>query len=61
MVSSEWRLILGEKEYPTPYANIDEWKQAMEERSKTDTARMAGNPFKGSGYDLVSAILDSQK
>lgn len=58
---SDWRLILGEREYPTPYADEIEWRQAMEERSKTDTARMAGNPFKGGSYDLVSAILDSQK
>lgn len=57
----DWRLILGNKEYPTPYADMNEWAKAMEEKSKTDTARMVSNPFDGESFDLVKAILGSQK
>lgn len=58
---SDWKLLIGKREYPTPYANIDEWKEAMEEKSKQDTARMAENPFSGGVFDLVEAIFNSQK
>ena len=58
---ADWKLLIGEREYPTPYANMDEWKAAMEEKGKQDTARMADNPFKGKVYDIVDAILNSQE
>lgn len=57
----EWKLLLGEKEYPTPYANAEEWRTAMIQKSKEDTARQAGTTFKGTGFDLVASILNSQK
>lgn len=58
---SDWKLMIGPNEYPTPYANEAEWKLAMMEKSKEDTARMVGNPFKGESFDLVTAILNSSE
>ena len=38
----DWKLIIGKDEYPTPYKNEKEWKKAMEEIGKKDTARIYG-------------------
>ena len=35
----DWRLIIGDKEYPTPYKSRDDWQKAMEERNKADPQR----------------------
>lgn len=53
----KWRLVFGTKEYPTPYANHEDWEKAMEEAGKHDTARAAGNPFTGEAFDLINEIL----
>lgn len=34
---SDWKVIVGVEEYPTPYKNKDEWRKAMEQRSYNDT------------------------
>lgn len=39
---NQWRLIFDDKEYPTPYKNEKEWKEAMKEAGKNDTARIYG-------------------
>lgn len=57
----EWKLVLGNKEYPTPYANIYEWKEAMMEQSKRDTMRQVENPFQGKGFDVLESILKNAK
>lgn len=38
----KWKLIVGNREYPTPYADEKEWEKAMEEAGKKDTARIYG-------------------
>ena len=58
---SDWKLVINNKEYPTPYADESEWEKAMEEKGKKDTARMAENPFKGGVYDEIEEILKKQK
>lgn len=53
----EWRLKIGERYYPTPYANEKEWREAMEEASKKDTDRKVVNHFTGALYDEVDKII----
>lgn len=57
----DWKLIIGNREYPTPYANKEEWKATMEEREKKDTARILqkkmDNIFSGEVYDELDKIL----
>lgn len=57
----DWKLLIGDVAHPTPYANYWEWKDAMNERSKFDTARIAGqsDPFSGGSFDVAKALLDS--
>lgn len=57
----DWKLLIGTDEYPTPYKNEKDWKEAMEEKSKQDTARMAVNAFQGKAYDELDKILDISK
>lgn len=38
----KWKLIIGDREYPTPYANEKEWEEVMAEAGKKDTARIYG-------------------
>lgn len=58
----EWKLIIGEKEYKTPYKSEEDWEKAMEEQSKKDTARIAGKEanerFSGGVYDELTKILE---
>lgn len=57
----EWKLIIGDQEYPTPYANKEEWKATMEEREKKDSARLLQKKmeenFSGEVYDEVKQII----
>lgn len=53
----DWKLLIGKNEYPTPYKNEDEWVEAMKERSKQDTARMAVDRFKGDVYNELDSII----
>lgn len=61
----DWKLIVGVNEYPTPYKDENDWKVAMEERAKKDTARIAQKDmeakFSGGVYDELDKILDSNK
>lgn len=61
----KWKLIIGKKEYPTPYKNKDEWKAAMEEAGKHDSARQlqekAEQKFSGEVYDELDKILEDAK
>lgn len=51
----DWKLIIGDREYPTPYKNEKEWQKAMEEASKNDTARIYGaKKKKFDGLDSVN-------
>lgn len=57
----DWKLVINKKIFRTPYKNEKEWQEAMEERGKKDTARMATNPFKGGVYDEIDKILKKEK
>lgn len=54
---SDWELVVGGKRYKTPYANEEEWEEAMKERAKKDSSRKAVNNFKGEIYDKLDEIL----
>lgn len=54
----DWKLIIGNQEYPTPYEDEKAWEKAMEEKSKQDTARQAVNRFSGDVYNELNKILD---
>ena len=62
---SEWKLIIGDNEYPTPYKSEQDWKDAMEERAKNDTARIlqksASERFSGETYDEIKNIIKEVK
>ena len=57
----DWKLIIGDQEYKTPYADENEWKATMEEREKKDSARQLQKKmeenFSGGVYDEVKQIL----
>lgn len=56
-----WRVIIGNQEYPTPYENEKAWKKAMEEAGKNDTARIMQKnieeKFSGGVYDELNEII----
>lgn len=57
----EWKLIIGDTEFPTPYQSEHDWKEAMEERAKEDSARLlqksAEEKFSGKVYDELENII----
>lgn len=59
----QWRVIIGNQEYPTPYKNEKEWKKAMEEAGAKDSARIMQKnmeeKFSGGIYDELNKILGS--
>lgn len=61
----DWKLIIGSQEYPTLYASEHEWKDAMEERAKEDSARImqkgVEEKFSGEVYDEINNILKEEK
>lgn len=55
----EWKVVIGNKEYPTPYKDIHAWEEAMKKQGEKDSDRLAAkeNPFKGGVWDEVEAFL----
>lgn len=53
----KWKLIIGEKEFPTPYKDGKDWEEAMKKRAEKDTGRMAKNNFNGTVYEELDKIL----
>lgn len=57
----DWKLIIDDQEYPTPYKNEKAWKKAMEEQEKKDTDRILTKSmtqiFSGEIYDELNKIL----
>ena len=57
----QWKVIIGKKEYPTPYENEKAWKEAMEKQGEKDTARLLQKnmeeKFSGGVYDELNALL----
>lgn len=54
-----WRLIINGKVYPTPYANVDEWQEAMDKNNKKRSPEFE-NPFTGGIYDEVESFLKGE-
>lgn len=55
---ADWKLLFGNKEYPTPYATQSDWVKAMEEASKKDTIRAIDDPFQGEIFKKIDDILN---
>lgn len=57
----DWKLFIGNKEYPTPYADEQEWEKKMEElnRTQTDNPRNFKDPFSGGVFDEIKEVLKS--
>lgn len=59
---SDWKLIIGNREFPTPYANQKEWEEAMKARGEQDTARLLQKnieeKFSGGVYDELNKIIN---
>ena len=53
---SNWKLIIGNREYPTPYADKEAWAAAMEENNNKRRAEIE-TPFKGEMYTEIDNIL----
>jgi hypothetical protein len=57
----DWKLIIGDQEYNTPYADKDEWKATMEEREAKDSARILQKQlesnFSGEVYDTLKQLI----
>ena len=58
----DWRLIIGNREYPTPYENEKAWKEAMEKQGDKDTDRILQKKmdkiFSGEVYNELNKILE---
>lgn len=55
----DWKLIYGNKEYPTPYKDYAAWEKAMGEKTKEDVVRQMNNPFSGGAFDEIEKLLAS--
>ena len=57
----DWKLIIGDQEYPTPYKDEQAWKDSMEEREAKDSARVMQKTleghFSGEVYDELAKII----
>lgn len=54
----DWKLLIGDREYPTPYANRDEWQATMEEREARDSARIMQKNMEGKFTGEVFSEVD---
>lgn len=57
----DWKLIVGDKEYPSPFKNQSEWEEAMAKLNKTDNVRNVQNPFTGGIFDVVHKAVEEYK
>lgn len=61
----DWKLIIGDREYHTPYETEQDWVNTMEEREAKDSARVAQkmmeDKFSGGVYDELAAILNNKE
>lgn len=61
----DWKLIIGNKEYKTPYEDEEAWEEAMRKQGEKDTARIMQKNmqerFSGGVYDELEKILDITK
>lgn len=61
----DWKLLIGDREYPTPYASKSEWQAAMDEREEQDTARLLqkqmGDNFSSDIYKELDQIINKKE
>lgn len=53
----DWKLLVGDREYATPYASYEEWENAMAKLDSTDKLRNAKDPFSGGVFDSLDEIF----
>lgn len=57
----DWKLMIGNKEYNTPYTDKEDWKAKVEEREANDSARQLQKTleekFSGGVYDELDKII----
>lgn len=57
----DWKLVIGPKEYPTPYQNEKDWEEAMKKQGERDTSRIMQRnmeeKFSGGVYDELNKLL----
>ena len=57
----DWKLIIGNQEYKTPYKSEKDWEQAMKEQNEKDSARIAQRSveekFSGEIYNELDKII----
>lgn len=55
----EWKLILGGREYPSPFKDEADWREKMEKMNKSDKTsdRNVEDPFKGRVFDAIKEEL----
>lgn len=55
----KWKLILGGREYPSPFKDEADWREKMEEMNKSDKTsdRNVEDPFKGGVFDAIKEEL----
>lgn len=58
---NRWRLVFGNKEYPTPYASQTEWAEAMSKAGEKDTMRAVETPFSGELFKEIDKILEEDE
>lgn len=59
----DWKLLVGNKEYHTPYKSAEEWAEAMKKLNGADNNRGLKDPFSGGIFDELDSIfgLDQNK
>lgn len=53
----EWKLVVGAKEYQSPYQSEADWQAAMDEQAKKDTDRQVKSPLVGGIFDELDKML----
>lgn len=61
----QWKLIIGSREFPTPYKTESDWKEAMKKRGEQDSARIMQKSieekFSGGVYNELDNIIKEAK
>lgn len=54
-----WKLVIGNRSYHTPYENKEDWARVMEENNNKRKPEFEG-PFKGGVYDELDKFLKEE-
>lgn len=52
-----WKVIVGDKEYESPYKCQADWEEAMKAADKRDSMRNIPDPFSGGAFDVINEML----